>query len=208
MISAYVRKPRSLPSLISARNLERRSSSSSTVPGCDDANASFSSAFSFARRSRALTFSTLPGAAAAVSSVWVASSSTGTSFSFFVMEFAVPAVVSTRGWWTTAGRTVDSGASRTTASSCAAAASLALLTTGRFAAGGVTAFAALTGSARAAELVEDFFPAADATLAADVFLAEETSWASVTFLVCSLERAPAACFPPVVFAIASPFRLC
>jgi hypothetical protein len=45
----------------------------------------------------------LPGTAAGVSSLWVASSSTGVSFSFFVMEFVVPAVVSTRGCWTTAG---------------------------------------------------------------------------------------------------------
>jgi hypothetical protein len=102
---------------------------------------------------------------------------------------------------------VDPEVSRTTASSCAAAASLALLTPGRFAAG--TAFATLTGSARASEAVDDFFPAAGATLTADVFLAEETNLASVTFLVGSLERVPVvALFPPVVFAIASPFRLC
>jgi hypothetical protein len=86
---------------------------------------------------------------------------------------------------------VDTGVSRTTASSCAAAASLALLTPGRFAAG-ETAFAALTGSARAAEVVEDSFPATGATLTADVFLAEETNLASVTFLVGSLERVPVA----------------
>jgi hypothetical protein len=103
---------------------------------------------------------------------------------------------------------VDTGTSRTTASSCAAAASLALLTPAPFAAGGDTAFAALTGSARAAEVVEDFFPATGATLTADVFLAEETNLASVTFLVGSVERVPVALFPPVVFAIASPFRLC
>jgi hypothetical protein len=107
---------------------------------------------------------------------------------------------------------VDTGTSRTTASSCAAAASLALLTPDPFAAGNATAFAALTGSARAAEAVEDFFPATGATLAADVFLAEETNLASLTFLVDSLEFVPVAFFPPVaaslVFAIASPFRLC
>jgi hypothetical protein len=102
---------------------------------------------------------------------------------------------------------VDPEVSRTTASSCAAAASLALLTPGRFAAG--TAFATLTGSATAPEAVDDFFPAAGATLTADVFLAEETNLASVTFRVGSLERVPVvALFPPVVFAIASPFRLC
>jgi hypothetical protein len=61
-------------------------------------------------------------------------------------------------------------------------------------------------------VVEDFFPAAGATLTADAFLAEEANLASVTFPVRSLERVPAAFFPPVVpsevFAIASPFRLC
>jgi hypothetical protein len=107
------------------------------------------------------------------------------------MEFAVPAVVSTRGWWTTAGRTVDTGVSRTTASSCAAAASLALLTLDRFATGD-TAFAAPTESAFIAEVVEDFFLAAGATLTADVFLVEEANLASVTFLLGSLERVPVA----------------
>jgi hypothetical protein len=72
--------------------------------------------------------------------------------------------------------------------------------------GGDTAFTALTRSARAA--AADRFPATGATLTADVFLAEEFSLASVTFWVGSLERVPAALFPPVVFAIASPFRLC
>jgi hypothetical protein len=79
-------------------------------------------------------------------------------------------------------------------------------------AGTATAFTALTGSARAAEVVEDFFPATGATLTADAFLAEETNLASVTFVVGSLELVPAAFLPPVfapvVFAIASPFRLC
>ncbi|MGE8331326.1 MAG: hypothetical protein ACN6PY_09405 [Paraburkholderia nemoris] len=79
-------------------------------------------------------------------------------------------------------------------------------------AGTATTFAALTGSARAAELVEDFFPATGATLTADAFLTEETNLASVTFLVGSLELVPVVFFPPVVppavFAIASPFRLC
>jgi hypothetical protein len=84
---------------------------------------------------------------------------------------------------------VDTEVSRTTASSCAAAASLSLLIPDRFAAGD-TAFAALTGSARAAEVVEDFFPADGATLTADVFLTEEANLASVTFLVGSLERVP------------------
>ncbi|WP_425272204.1 hypothetical protein [Paraburkholderia aromaticivorans] len=79
-------------------------------------------------------------------------------------------------------------------------------------AGTATTFAALTGSARAAEMVEDFFPATGETLTADAFLAEETNLASVTFLVGSLEFVPVAFFPPavasLVFAIASPFRLC
>jgi hypothetical protein len=103
---------------------------------------------------------------------------------------------------------VDTEVSRTAASSGAAAASLALLTPDPLVAGTDTAFAALTGSARAAEVVEDLFPATGATLVADVFLAEETNLASVTFLVGSLEPVPAVFFPSVVFAIASPFRLC
>jgi hypothetical protein len=107
---------------------------------------------------------------------------------------------------------VDTGTSRTTASSCAAAASLALLTPDPFVAGTATTFAALSGSARAADVVEDFFPATGATLTADVFLVEETNLASVTFLVRSVELVPVVFFPPVVppvvFAIASPFRLC
>jgi hypothetical protein len=70
---------------------------------------------------------------------------------------------------------------------------------------GGAAFAALTGSARAAEVVEDFFPAAGIALAADVFLAEEADLAWVTSGVCSSERAPVAFFPPVVFAIAIAF---
>ncbi|WP_374954947.1 hypothetical protein [Paraburkholderia sp. BL21I4N1] len=101
---------------------------------------------------------------------------------------------------------MDTGTSRTAASSCATTASLALLTPGRFVTGGDTTLAALTGSARAAELVKDFFPATGATLTVDVFLAEESSLASVTFFrVGSFEPVPAALFPPVVFAIASPF---
>jgi hypothetical protein len=72
-------------------------------------------------------------------------------------------------------------------------------------------FTAFTGSARAAEEV-DVFPAAGVTLTADALRAEETSLASVTFLVGALERVSIALFPPVVpsvvFAIASPFRLC
>jgi hypothetical protein len=78
-------------------------------------------------------------------------------------------------------------------------------------AGGGTAFAAFAtfpGSAGAAEVVEDFFPAAGVTLAADAFRAEETNLAEVTFPVCSVERGPGVFFPSVVFAIASPFRLC
>jgi hypothetical protein len=79
-------------------------------------------------------------------------------------------------------------------------------------AGTATTFAALTGSARAAEVVEDFFAATGVTLTADAFLTEETNLASVTFLVGSLELVPVVFFPPVVppavFAIASPFRLC
>jgi hypothetical protein len=66
----------------------------------------------------------------------------------------------------------------------------------------------MTGSARAAEVVDEIFPAAGVTLTVDVFLAEETNLASVTFLVRSFEPAPVALFPPVVFAIASPFSLC
>ncbi|WP_408305790.1 hypothetical protein [Paraburkholderia bryophila] len=100
---------------------------------------------------------------------------------------------------------MDTGTSRTAASSCATTASLALLTPGRFVTGGDTTLAASTCSARAAELVKDFFPATGATLTVDVFLAEESSLASVTFLVGSFEPVPAALFPPVVFAIASPF---
>jgi hypothetical protein len=49
-------------------------------------------------------------------------------------------------------------------------------------------------------------------LAEDALLAEETNLASVTFLVCSVEFVPVAFLPPavasLVFAIASPFRLC
>ena len=66
----------------------------------------------------------------------------------------------------------------------------------------------MTGSACAAEVVDEFFPATGVTLTVDVFLAEETNLASVTFVVGSLERVPAVFFPSVVFAIASPFRLC
>jgi hypothetical protein len=79
-------------------------------------------------------------------------------------------------------------------------------------AGTATTFAALTGSARAAEVVVDFFPAPGAMLAEDALMAEETNLASVTFLVCSVEFVPVAFLPPavasLVFAIASPFRLC
>jgi hypothetical protein len=66
----------------------------------------------------------------------------------------------------------------------------------------------MTGTACAAEVVDEFFPAPGVTLTVDVFLAEEINLASVTFLVGSLELVPVALFPPVVFAIASPFRLC
>nr|WP_328805917.1 hypothetical protein [Paraburkholderia solitsugae] len=100
---------------------------------------------------------------------------------------------------------MDTGISRSTASSCAAGASLALLTPGCCVAGCGTAFTAPTGSARVAELVEDFFPAAGVTLAADVFLGEEANLASVTFLVGSFEPVPVAFFPPSVFAIAIAF---
>jgi hypothetical protein len=72
-------------------------------------------------------------------------------------------------------------------------------------AGGGTAFTTLTGSARAAEVAKDFFPAAGVTLAADVFLGEAANLASVTFLVGSFEPAPVAFFPPGVFAIAIAF---
>jgi hypothetical protein len=112
---------------------------------------------------------------------------------------------------------VDTGASRTAASSCAAAASftpsfaplaslLALKAPGRFATG-VTAFAAVAGAARAAETVEAFF-LAGAAVSADVFPAEDTDLASVTWVVGCSEPLPAAFFPPVVFTIAIAFRLC
>jgi len=93
--------------------------------------------------------------------------------------------------------------------SCAAAASLALLEPDRFSTGWVAreAFEALAplatdGAARAAEVVEDFFPGTGATFVADVFFAEEADLACVTFLVGSSEPVPVAFFPPVVFAIA------
>ncbi|MFM0008896.1 hypothetical protein [Paraburkholderia sediminicola] len=54
-------------------------------------------------------------------------------------------------------------------------------------------------------MVEDFFPAAGVTLAADVFLGEEANLASMTFLVGSFEPVPVAFFPPGVFAIAIAF---
>jgi len=57
-------------------------------------------------------------------------------------------------------------------------------------------------------VAKDFFPAAGVTLTADAFRTEESNLAEVTFLVCSLERGPGVFFPSVVFAIASPFRLC
>ncbi|WP_244217854.1 hypothetical protein [Paraburkholderia caledonica] len=57
-------------------------------------------------------------------------------------------------------------------------------------------------------MAKDFFPAAGVTLTAEAFLTEESNLAEVTFLVCSVEREPGVFFPPVVFAIASPFRLC
>jgi hypothetical protein len=122
------------------------------------------------------------------------------------MEFAVPAVVSTRGCWTTAGGTVDTGVSRVTASSWAATASLALLALGRFATG-VAAFAVLTDAAFAAEVVEDFFLTSGVTLAADALFAEEADLAPVTLMVGSSEPVPVPFFPPVVFAIAIAFRL-
>ncbi|XUW91316.1 hypothetical protein OH764_30910 [Burkholderia sp. M6-3] len=57
-------------------------------------------------------------------------------------------------------------------------------------------------------MAKDFFPTAGVTLTAEAFLTEESNLAEVTFLVCSMEREPGVFFPPVVFAIASPFRLC
>jgi hypothetical protein len=126
------------------------------------------------------------------------------------MEFAVPAVVSTRGCWTTAGRTVDTEVSRATASSWAATASLALLALGRFVTG-LTAFAVLTDAAFAAEEVEDFFLTEGVTLVtdfgADLSFAEEAELTWVTLRVGSLELLSVAFFPPVVFAIAIAFRL-
>jgi len=125
------------------------------------------------------------------------------------MEFAVPAVVSTRGCWTTAGRTVDTEDSRATASSWAATASLALLVLGCFVTG-LAAFTVLTDAAFAAEEVEDFLRATGVTLTADpadLLSAEETDLAPVTLVVGSSEPVPAAFFPPVVFAIAIAFRL-
>jgi hypothetical protein len=106
---------------------------------------------------------------------------------------------------------VDTGVSRAAASSCAAAASLALLELGRFVAGCAafadalaTGFTTLSGAARAAEVVEGFFPAAGVTLVADAFFAGVAGLADVTFLVGSSEPlpVPVAVFPPVVFAIA------
>jgi hypothetical protein len=122
------------------------------------------------------------------------------------MEFAVPAVVSTRGCWTTAGRTVDTEDSSATASSWAATASLALLALGCFVTG-VTAFTVLTDAAFAAEEVEVFFLTAGVTLAADLLLTEEAELTWVTFLVGSFELLSVTFFPPVVFAIAIAFRL-
>jgi hypothetical protein len=101
---------------------------------------------------------------------------------------------------------VDTGVSRATASSWAATASLALLALGRFVTG-CTAFAALTVAARAAEVVEDFFRAAGATLAADLLFAEEADLASVPVLVGPSEPVAVAFFPLAVFAIAIAFRL-
>jgi hypothetical protein len=71
-----------------------------------------------------------------------------------------------------------------------------------------TPFALPAGSACAGEVVDDFLLAAGVTLAADTFRVEETNLAEATFGVCSVERGPVLLFPPVVFAIASPFRLC
>jgi len=87
---------------------------------------------------------------------------------------------------------VDTEVTRAAASSSTVAASLALLTPDRFAAGGATAFAARTGAAWAAAVVDDFFPAAGATLTADVFLADAVSLASVTFPLRSFAREPVA----------------
>jgi hypothetical protein len=105
---------------------------------------------------------------------------------------------------------VDTGDSRTAASSCATAASLApsfaLLAPDRFVTV-ATAFAACTGAARAAETVEARFRAG-VTLSADVFVAEDADLACVTFVVGSSEPLPVAFFPPVVFTIAIAFRLC
>jgi hypothetical protein len=101
---------------------------------------------------------------------------------------------------------VDTGVSRVTASSWAATASLALLALGRFVTG-VTAFAALTDAACAAEVVEVFFLTEGVALAADALFAEEADLARVTFVVGSSEPVPVAFFPPVVFAIAIAFRL-
>jgi hypothetical protein len=105
---------------------------------------------------------------------------------------------------------VDTGDSRTAASSCAAAASLASsfepLAPGRFVTV-ATAFAACSGTARAAETVEVRFRAGVA-LWVDVFVAEDADVASVTFVVGCSEPLPVAFFPPVVFTIAIAFRLC
>jgi len=98
---------------------------------------------------------------------------------------------------------VDTGVSRTAASSWAAAASLALLEPDRFVAG-CEAFEAFArdGAARAAETVEDFPLGGGVTRVADPFFAEEVDLACVTVLVGSSEPVPAAFFPPVVFTIA------
>jgi hypothetical protein len=107
---------------------------------------------------------------------------------------------------------VDTGASRSAASSATAGTTLALLPeperfiagfTTDFAAGWVAAFAARAGVARVAEAAWDRFRATGAA-ASDVFLAELAAAACVTLMVGSVEPLPVAFFPPVVFAIAIP----
>ncbi|MGN6652502.1 hypothetical protein, partial [Trinickia sp.] len=111
---------------------------------------------------------------------------------FFVMEFAVPAIVSTRGCWTSAGCTVDTWVSRTAESSGVAVAPPALFEPARLAAAALVSgladvFAALVISAAAAEVrtapeLADLLPARPAVLAADLFSAETTADSADTTL--------------------------
>jgi hypothetical protein len=136
------------------------------------------------------------------------------------MEFAVPAIFSTRGCWTSAGCTVDTWVSRTAESSGLAAAPRPLFAPVCFATGLVSGladdFAALVTSAAAAEaraaaLVVDFPPAAKAL--AEAFLASDTlrtvrgETLPATLFALPVPVVFAVAFAPVVFAIAISPRL-